>query len=362
MELDVVLTGARGASWSAAFHQEFNDLIELLPQGWLSDWDEMLGRPSEMLSLLDKLAYLAGVLGEEDYQAATLAMRKLSTLEILERLTDLAAPYGMHPDPQLDQTERLIDLGVRLFGSLFPSLGLQYTDAPRYEHSEVSNFTHLAKICRDGELHDRFWMWLDRLYFEAYQPWRQGRMDLMAQTETQAVLSLGDKQKSSAAPDIEWLPAQNPLCTQPTLAKAVENGQFGVFFWVEPFGIADMWSLLPNTLVVSIATPGAIYERYGKNVALLTRRVQALADPTRLGILRIIRHFGMINTEIARAMAIQRPTVSIHARLLREAGLITSRKVGREMRHEIVPGALQGLFHELEDILDLPDEGDDDKS
>lgn len=109
-------------------------------------------------------------------------------------------------------------------------------------------------------------------------------------------------------------------------------------------------------------TTGGIYERFGEKTAILARQVQALADPTRLGILRIIRHFGMINTEIAKAMAIQRPTVSIHAKLLREAGLISSRKVGREMRHEIVPGALQDLFHDLEELLDLPDKGDERKS
>ncbi len=360
-ELDVFLTGLRGSGWSAAFHQEFSSLVELLPEGWLADWDELLGRPHEMLSLLDKLAYLAGVFGEEDYQVATLAMRKLSTLEILDKLTDLAAPRGILPDPQLDQTERLIDLGVRLFGSLFPSFGLRYTDAARYERAERDNFTRLARIARDGELHDRFWMWLDRVYFEAYQPWRRGRLELMARAEAEAVLALGDKHSTSGAPDIGWLPDQNTLRMNPLFADAVKAGQLKVFFWVDPFGLADMSSLFPDLLVVSIAQPGAIYEHFGERTENLARRVQALADPTRLAILRIIRHFGMINTEIAGFMGLQRPTVSIHVRLLREAGLLTSHKEGREMRHEIVPGALQKLFHDLEELLDLPGEGDDNK-
>ena len=361
-ELDVFLTGVRGSGWSAAFHQEFSDLIELLPRGYLADWDEMLGRPHEMLSLLDKLAYLADVYGEEDYQVATLAMRKLSSLDILDKLTALAAPRGMHPDPQLDQAERLVDLGVRLFGSLYPSLGLRYTDAARYERADHNNFTQLARIARDGELHDRFWMWLDRIYFEAYQPWRLGRLELMARTEAQAVLALGDKHRTVGAPAIDWLPDQNTLRMKPPFADAVKEGKLSVFFWVDPFGLADMSSLFPNLLVVSIAQPGAIYEHFGERTENLARRVQALADPTRLAILRIIRHFGMINTEIARFMGLQRPTVSIHVRLLREAGLITSHKAGREMRHEIVPGALQELFHDLEELLDLPAEGDADKT
>lgn len=356
LELDVLLTGVRGSSWSAAFQQEFSGLIELLPPGWLSDWDEMLGRPKEMLSLLDKLAYLADVFSEEDYQIASLAMRKLSSREILKRLTELAAQRKMYPDPQLDQTERMVDLGVRLFGSLASSLGLRYTDATRYDRNERNSFSQLAKIARDGELHDRFWMWLDRLFFEAYQPWRRGRLDFMAHAESQAILSLGGKKMTNAWPVTDWLPNQNPLHMQPALSDGINRGQLSVFFWVEPFGLADLWSLFPNLLVVSFASPGAIYEHFGEKATNLARRVQALADPTRLGILRIIRHFGMINTEIARFMGIRRPTVSIHARLLREAGLIVSHKDGREMRHEIVPGALQQLFRDLEELLDMPDE------
>jgi DNA-binding transcriptional ArsR family regulator len=362
MELDVVLTGVRGASWTAAFHQEFSELVKSLPQGWLEEWDVVLGHPNEWLSLLDKMACLAGVIAEEDYQVASLAMRKMTSAEMLEKLSSLAAPFGIQPDVQMDQSERVIDLGVRLYGSLYPSLGLQYTDLTRYDRGERSSFTNIVKISKDGELHDRFWMWLDRLYFEAYQPWRNGRLDFMAPVEAQAILSLGGKSISNEIPDIDWLPDQNPLCMQPVFADAVKNGKLGAFFWVEPFGLADMWSLFPNQLVVSISQPGGIYERFGEKTAILARQVQALADPTRLGILRIIRHFGMINTEIAKAMAIQRPTVSIHAKLLREAGLISSRKVGREMRHEIVPGALQCLFHDLEELLDLPDEGHKGKS
>ncbi|MGA9396813.1 MAG: metalloregulator ArsR/SmtB family transcription factor [Anaerolineaceae bacterium] len=362
LELDVLLSGVRGVGWSAAFHQEFSSLVDKLPAGWIDEWDEMLGRPLDMVALMDEMAYLAGVFGEEDYQTATLAMRKLSTSEMLDRLSVFALPFDIHPDLQLDQTERLIDLDVRLSGSLYPSFGVQYTDTARYERGVRNSFTHLVKIARNGELHDRFWMWLDRLYFETYQPWRVGRLEFMARAESHAILSLGDRQKAGVVPAIDWLPAQNPLHMHPFLLNGVHSQKLRIFFWVEPFGLADLWSLFPNQLVVSIAEPGAIYERFGEKTANLACRVQALADPNRLAILRIIRHFGMINTEIARFMGLQRPTVSVHAKLLRKAGLITSHKDGREMRHEIVPGALQKLLHDLEILLDLPDEGDDGKT
>jgi len=66
---------------------------------------------------------------------------------------------------------------------------------------------------------------------------------------------------------------------------------------------------------------------------------------------------GMANTEIAEYLGMSRPTVSVHAKILRQAGLIRSRQDGRLVRHEIVPAEVRRLFHDLERFLDLPEEG-----
>ncbi len=55
-------------------------------------------------------------------------------------------------------------------------------------------------------------------------------------------------------------------------------------------------------------------------------------------------------------MGIARPTVSVHAKVLREAGLIDSRQEGRVTRHEIVPEAVRKLMRELQSFLDIADE------
>ena len=44
-----------------------------------------------------------------------------------------------------------------------------------------------------------------------------------------------------------------------------------------------------------------------------------------------------------------------HAKILREAGLIESRQVGRQARHEIDSNAVRRLFRDLERFLDLPE-------
>jgi ArsR family transcriptional regulator len=86
----------------------------------------------------------------------------------------------------------------------------------------------------------------------------------------------------------------------------------------------------------------------------LAGRLAALSDPTRLFILRLIRNIDMTNTDMAEYLNLSRPTVSIHARILREVGLIRSHEDGRAVRHEIVPEEVHRLFRDLETYLDLP--------
>lgn len=88
----------------------------------------------------------------------------------------------------------------------------------------------------------------------------------------------------------------------------------------------------------------------------MANRAKAIADPTRLSILRIIRHFSMDNTQIADYLGIARPTVSVHAKLLREAGLIDTIQEGRQARHTVKAAEVRRLFEDLIRFLDLPDE------
>jgi len=215
-----------------------------------------------------------------------------------------------------------------------------------------------VQILRGGDLHTRFWHWLDRFYYGFYQPWREAQTGAMEALERRAMTALGAAEGIGRPPDTAWLPELSPLRVHPGLASAVKRGRLKVLFWVEPFGLPDLWSLLPGWVLVSFAEPGILYEQFEARAADVASRAKALADPTRLIILRIIRHFGMINTEMANILGLARPTVSVHARILRDAGLIESHRDGRETRHEIVRGEVLRLFHDLEQFLDIDEEGD----
>jgi len=129
-----------------------------------------------------------------------------------------------------------------------------------------------------------------------------------------------------------------------------------VLFWAEPFALADSWALLPRALAVSFAQPGARYERFQEVATGLARRVSAPADPTRLVMLRLIRSLGKYNTEIADYLQLARPTGSIHAKLLREAGMTRSHEEGRLPRLEIDAAAVRRLFRDSERFLALPED------
>ncbi|GAA5345914.1 ArsR family transcriptional regulator [Planifilum fimeticola] len=62
---------------------------------------------------------------------------------------------------------------------------------------------------------------------------------------------------------------------------------------------------------------------------------QAIADPTRRQILKLLAEQEMPVTRIAGHFPVSRTAVSKHLRVLSEAGLVTERKEGREKRYRL---------------------------
>ena len=77
---------------------------------------------------------------------------------------------------------------------------------------------------------------------------------------------------------------------------------------------------------------------------------QALADPIRRDILRMLRTRPVTAGAIAGAFSVSRPAVSRHLRVLREAGLVRDEVQGREREYHLELAALEPLaafIHEL---------------
>jgi DNA-binding transcriptional ArsR family regulator len=79
--------------------------------------------------------------------------------------------------------------------------------------------------------------------------------------------------------------------------------------------------------------------------------LRALADPTRRGILRLVRHDELPAGEIARHFpAISRPAVSQHLAVLADAGLVDVRPRGTQRLYRWRPEGLRDAAGYLEDL------------
>jgi len=62
---------------------------------------------------------------------------------------------------------------------------------------------------------------------------------------------------------------------------------------------------------------------------------KALADPTRRRVLTLLRNQPRSAGEIADQFEVSRPTMSAHFTVLREAGLVSSEKIGKTVTYSI---------------------------
>ena len=366
IELDVALSIATGYFVVSGLDTEFGGLVEPLAPDWKEEASEILGRERRIVSLLELASECAGTTFRSEYSEALLAVRSLDPAAACEALAADDSLEGESSRRSVGRTggqrsreEAVEELVDRLAGRqlrAYEEAGLSIApDSPQLRGTR-SEARRLGRILAGGDLHDRFWHWLDRFYYEWYQPWRRGREELMLEAERKAAMALGRPSSDRGVPRLDWLPPQNTILMHPELQNGVFEREIRLYFWVEPFGLADTSIIRTGAVCVSFGTPGRIYAEFRKHAETVASRAKAIGDPTRLLILRLIRQFPLMNTELAQYLEIARPTASIHAKILREAGLISSRQDGHAVRHEINREAIKKLFDDLNEFLDLRDE------
>ena len=81
--------------------------------------------------------------------------------------------------------------------------------------------------------------------------------------------------------------------------------------------------------------------------------IQAMAEPTRLAILKMVRRRDMPAGDIARRFkGITRPAVSQHLSVLKKAGLVSERREGTRRIYSLRPEGFAPLKDFLEDFWD----------
>ncbi|HEX2965029.1 MAG TPA: metalloregulator ArsR/SmtB family transcription factor, partial [Syntrophorhabdaceae bacterium] len=66
-----------------------------------------------------------------------------------------------------------------------------------------------------------------------------------------------------------------------------------------------------------------------------TSRFKALSDETRLRILKLLEHGELCVCDVVAALDMAQPQVSFHLRILKECGILKSRKDGKWMHYQI---------------------------
>jgi ArsR family transcriptional regulator, arsenate/arsenite/antimonite-responsive transcriptional repressor len=76
--------------------------------------------------------------------------------------------------------------------------------------------------------------------------------------------------------------------------------------------------------------------------------LRALAHPVRWGILRrLAAEPGICACDFTEFFDVSQPTISAHLKVLREAGLVTTRRNGTTICYSIAPGQLAWLGEQL---------------
>ena len=78
---------------------------------------------------------------------------------------------------------------------------------------------------------------------------------------------------------------------------------------------------------------------------------RALADPTRRGILRLLRRGEMSAGELADRFGISKPSMSHHFAVLKQADLVSARRAGQQIYYALNTTVVEDLLASLWDLF-----------
>jgi ArsR family transcriptional regulator len=205
---------------------------------------------------------------------------------------------------------------------------------------------------------------LQRLWAVVEHYWeRQGRREAQA-TATELQARLRNEQ------DLRRLVPGNTFVHkdifQPQIAAARGRGEL----YLVALGLGgegQLYWALPGFVVVGVGSGvGDKLARRRERAERAAGRFKVLSDPTRLAILAELLHADYHNattvTELASLFGLSQPTVSVHMKMLREAGLVTSERDGNQVSYraadailrEFVQGALEETLRKGSRLPDPP--------
>jgi ArsR family transcriptional regulator len=109
---------------------------------------------------------------------------------------------------------------------------------------------------------------------------------------------------------------------------------------------------LPGCILVGFGVHGAAQVARAETEQVV-RPLRALADPTRLAIFGYLKSGSAAVSDIAQAFHLTQPTVSVHVKRLREAGLVTAKRRGNRLEISVNESATEVLAADLAKLLSV---------
>lgn len=83
------------------------------------------------------------------------------------------------------------------------------------------------------------------------------------------------------------------------------------------------------------------------NIGYVTDKLKVLSNPDRLKILCVLSHTELNVLEIEEKTDIYQPTLSQQLTVLRQAGMVTTRRAGKQIYYKMIDPKLLKIMHTL---------------
>jgi DNA-binding transcriptional ArsR family regulator len=131
----------------------------------------------------------------------------------------------------------------------------------------------------------------------------------------------------------------------PRISSEIEAGKPMVFIPCLYFG-SSLYLDFPDLVLIGVGVGPGDGEARARTESV-ARRLKAVADPTRLAILHSLAAAPSSVGELAALFRLAQPTVSMHVKVLRQAGLVHSERAGGRLRLSADPAAVEALLGDL---------------
>jgi DNA-binding transcriptional ArsR family regulator len=205
----------------------------------------------------------------------------------------------------------------------------------------------LERLRSDATLRKRYVGLLQSLWSDVQDSWEgAGRAAVAAEVQKWS------RALESGTPYRQLLRVQHIWAPRPETDTFADAAEAEGNLIVTPSWFGGHISVLEFNGLVYVGRGIQIGELSLKQVATeVSSHIKAVADPTRLAILMRLAREPSSVTEIARQFGLSQPTVSAHVQVLREAGLLEEKTVGRSAQLSASEEGLHRMFAHAEEAL-----------